>query len=102
MPILEVKNVSKIYTTRFGSARVQALSNRLAVTYLKNNRQFYLPYILTGMVSAMMFYIMRAIQGSRGIASMRGVGTVSIILTMGLVIVALCRFWRMKYSTIWR
>ena len=63
---------------------------RLAVTNLKNNRQFYLPYILTGMVSAMMFYIMRAIQGSRGIASMRGAGTVSIILTMGLVIVALC------------
>lgn len=27
MPILQVKNVSKIYTIRFGSARVQALSN---------------------------------------------------------------------------
>ncbi|MDE6917930.1 MAG: ABC transporter ATP-binding protein [Lachnospiraceae bacterium] len=27
MAILEVKNVSKIYTTRFGSAKVQALSN---------------------------------------------------------------------------
>ena len=27
MYILEVKNVSKIYTTRFGSTKVQALSN---------------------------------------------------------------------------
>ena len=27
MAILEVKNVSKIYSTRFGSAKVQALSN---------------------------------------------------------------------------
>lgn len=27
MSILEVKNISKIYTTRFGSAKVQALSN---------------------------------------------------------------------------
>lgn len=63
---------------------------RLAVTNLKNNRQFYLPYILAGMVTAMMFYIMRAIQGSDEIASMRGAETVSIMLTMGLVIVALC------------
>lgn len=63
---------------------------RLAVTNLKNNRQFYLPYILAGMVSAMMFYIMRAIQGSEAIASMRGSGTVYMMLTMGLVIVALC------------
>lgn len=63
---------------------------KLAVTNLKNNKQFYLPYILAGMVSAMMFYIMRAIQGSRGITAMRGSGTVSLVLTMGLVIVALC------------
>lgn len=63
---------------------------RLAVTNLKNNRQFYLPYLLAGMVSAMMFYIMRAIQGSRGIKSMRGAGTLSIVLTMGLVIVGIC------------
>lgn len=63
---------------------------RLAVTNLKNNRQFYLPYILAGIVSVMMFYIMRAIQGSTGIASMRGAGTLSIVLTMGLVIVGIC------------
>lgn len=63
---------------------------KLAVTNLKNNRQFYLPYILAGIVSAMMFYIMRAIQGSKAIAAMRGADTVYLILTMGLVIVALC------------
>lgn len=63
---------------------------RLAVTNLKNHRQFYLPYLLAGMVSVMMFYIMRAIQGSSAIASMRGAGTLSIVLTMGLVIVGIC------------
>ncbi len=63
---------------------------RLAVTNLKNNRQFYVPYILAGIVSVMMFYIMRTIQGSTGIASMRGAGTLSIVLTMGLVIVGIC------------
>jgi len=63
---------------------------RLAVTNLKNNRQFYLPYILAGIVCVMMFYIMRAIQGSAGITSMRGAGLLSIVLTMGLVIVGIC------------
>lgn len=63
---------------------------RLAVTNLKYNRQFYVPYILAGIVSVMMFYIMRTIQGSTGIASMRGAGTLSIVLTMGLVIVGIC------------
>ncbi len=63
---------------------------RLAVTNLKNTRQFYLPYILAGMASVMMFYIMRAVQGSTGIASMRGAGTLSIVLTMGLVVVGIC------------
>lgn len=63
---------------------------RLAVTNLKNNRQFYLPYILAGIVCVMMFYIMCAIQGSTGIASMRGAGLLSIVLTMGLVIVGIC------------
>lgn len=63
---------------------------RLAVTNLKNNRQFYLPYILAGMVSAMMFYIMRAIQGNDGLDSMRGAGTLRIVLFMGVVIVGAC------------
>lgn len=63
---------------------------RLAVTNLKNNKQFYLPYLLAGMMSAMMFYIMRAIQGNTGIASMRGAGMLSIVLTMGLVVVGIC------------
>lgn len=33
---------------------------------------------------------MRAVQGSTGIASMRGAGTLSIVLTMGLVVVGIC------------
>ncbi|MBD5522678.1 MAG: ABC transporter permease [Lachnospiraceae bacterium] len=63
---------------------------RLAVTNLKNNRQFYLPYILVGIVSAMMFYCMRAIKGNDGVKMMRGAGTVGIVLNMGVVIVGIC------------
>ena len=49
-----------------------------------------MPYILTGMVSAAMFYIMRAIQGNEGIDTMRGSATLGIVLTLGLVIVGIC------------
>lgn len=63
---------------------------RLAVTNLKNNKQFYLPYILAGIFSAMMFYIMRTIQGNDSLNSMRGAGTLKIILFMGVIIVGAC------------
>ncbi len=63
---------------------------RLAVTNLKNNGQFYVPYILAGMVSAMMFYIMRAVQGNDSINAMRGASVLHIVLFMGVVIVGAC------------
>ncbi|MDE7478453.1 MAG: ABC transporter permease [Lachnospiraceae bacterium] len=63
---------------------------RLAVINLKNNKQFYLPYILVGMISAMMFYIMRAIQGNDGINAMRGASVLKPVLFMGVVIVGAC------------
>ncbi len=63
---------------------------RLAVTNLKNNKQFYLPYILAGIFSAMMFYIMRTIQGNDSLDSMRGAGTLKIVLFMGVIIVGAC------------
>ncbi|MDE6220439.1 MAG: ABC transporter permease [Lachnospiraceae bacterium] len=63
---------------------------RLAVTNLKNNRQFYLPYLLAGIVSAMMFYIMRAVQGNDSISQMRGASVLRTVLFMGVVIVGAC------------
>lgn len=63
---------------------------KMAVTNLKNNRQFYAPYILTGIVSVAMFYIMRAIQENEGIDTMRGSATLQIVLTLGVVIVGIC------------
>ena len=63
---------------------------RLAVTNLKKNKQFYLPYLLAGMVSVMMFYIMRALQGSESIHTMRGASTLEIVFSMGIVIVGVC------------
>ena len=44
---------------------------KLAWSNLKNSRQFYLPYVIAGMLSAMMFYTMCAIQGNEGLSKMR-------------------------------
>lgn len=63
---------------------------KLAVTNLKNNRQFYLPYLLAGMVSGMMFYIMCAIRANDGIDAMRGSSALKMVLSMGIFIVGVC------------
>ena len=63
---------------------------KLAVTNLKNNRQFYLPYLLAGMVSGIMFYIMCAIRANDGIDAMRGSSALKMVLSMGIFIVGVC------------
>ena len=63
---------------------------RFAMTNLKSNRQFYIPYTLIGMISAMLFYSMRAIQGNEGISNMRGADALRWILTFGIVIIGIC------------
>lgn len=60
---------------------------RLAWSNLKNSRQFYLPYVIAGMLSAMMFYTMCAIQGNNGLSKMRGGSSVQIVLYFGVVVV---------------
>lgn len=40
---------------------------KLAVTNLKNNRKTYVPYIFTGVLTVMMFYIMDALSRGKGI-----------------------------------
>ncbi len=40
---------------------------KLAVTNLKNNRKTYVPYIFTGVLTVMMFYIIDALSKGEGI-----------------------------------
>ena len=40
---------------------------KLAVTNLKNNRKTYVPYIFTGVLTVMMFYLIDALSGGKGI-----------------------------------
>ena len=62
---------------------------KLAWSNLKNSRQFYLPYVIAGMLSAMMFYTMCAIQGNEGISQMRGGANVQMVLLFGIIVVGI-------------
>lgn len=71
---------------------------RLAATNMKNNRQLYLPYLLTGMLSAAMFYIMLAIQYDEGIRQMRGAGNLEAILIFGSYVIQIFVFVFLFYT----
>ena len=45
---------------------------KLAFTNMKNNSQFYLPYLLMGGLSVMMFYSMVAMWENESLANVRG------------------------------
>lgn len=61
---------------------------KLAAINIKNNRQFYLPYLLTGMMSVAMFYLMMAMHDNPGLSSLGGgADDIRLILAFGVIIV---------------
>lgn len=62
-----------------------SIYSRLAVTNLKNNRKTYFPYILTGVLTVMMFYIMDALAGSKSLG--RGTLTEVLHYAVGVIVV---------------
>lgn len=67
----------------------KGLYTRLAVTNMKNNRQFYLPYLLTGILTVAMYYIMCALNGNQGLDTMSGAENVKMILGLGTVVIGI-------------
>ena len=51
---------------------MKKIYGKLAVTNMKNNKQLYLPYLLTAMLSVVMFYTMVALRYNSGIRQIRG------------------------------
>ncbi len=67
----------------------KGLYGRLAVVNMRNNKQFYLPYLLTGILTVAMFYIMCALKGNKGLDQLPGTSEVKVILGMGTVIIGI-------------
>lgn len=67
----------------------RGLYKKLAFTNIKNNKQFYVPYLLTGIVTTAMFYIMCAISGNDGIQNMPGGHDIGLILNFGIGVIGI-------------
>lgn len=62
---------------------------RLALGNIRKNGRFYLPYLLTGMGTAAMFYIVLFLAGNRGVADMRGSSYLEALLFLGAAVVGI-------------
>ncbi len=62
---------------------------KLAFTNMKNNSQFYLPYLLMGGLSVMMFYSMVAMWENESLANVRGGADLKMILGMGSFVIGI-------------
>lgn len=67
----------------------KGLYTKLAITNIKNNRQFYFPYLLTGIITVAMFYIMCALESNPGIQSMPGAKDLGLILRLGIGVIGI-------------
>lgn len=59
---------------------------KLAFTNLKKNRKTYVPYLLTCVLTVMMFYVMNAISRNEGLKEMQGADNLKIILGWAVVV----------------
>ena len=71
---------------------------RLAGRSLRLNGKFYLPYLLSGMVTAAMFYDILFLNMNRGIYRMQGVNAVRGLLGFGAIVVAVFSFALLCYT----
>lgn len=62
---------------------------RLAKNNLKNNKSLYVPYMVAGMITVLMFYIMMFINNSAGLEKMRGAYYITTIMSFGVIVVGI-------------
>ena len=72
---------------------------QLALRSLRLNGKFYLPYLLSGMVSAAMLYDILFLNMNRGIYALKGVNAVQGLLGFGAIVVALFSFALLCYTS---
>lgn len=60
---------------------------KLALSNIRKNAKAYVPYMLTGIGTIMMFYIMHAISENDGLSKMRGGQSLEVMLSFGSVVI---------------
>ncbi len=62
---------------------------RLAVSNIRKNGKFYLPYLLTCIATVAMFYIMAFIASNPGLSQMQGANTITAMMGFGTVVIGI-------------
>ena len=71
---------------------------RLAKNNLKNNKSLYVPYMVAGMITVLMFYIMMFINNSAGLEKMRGAYYITTIMSFGVIVVGVFSYVYIFYT----
>ncbi|MDF2612187.1 MAG: hypothetical protein K0R92_3661, partial [Lachnospiraceae bacterium] len=71
---------------------------KLAAMNIKKNYQTYLPYILTGMGTIMMYYILHGLSVNKGLDALPGSGSLKTILELGTFVIAIFSFIFLFYT----
>ena len=71
---------------------------RLAKNNLKNNKSLYVPYMVAGMITVLMFYIMMFINNSAGLEKMRGAYYITTIMSFGVIVVGIFSYIYIFYT----
>ena len=71
---------------------------RLAADGIRKNKRLYFPYVLTGSVMVMMYYIITFLASSEMLEHMKGGGTLRTILPLGSVVIAVFSLIFLFYS----
>ena len=65
------------------------LYSKLACEGIRQNKRLYIPYILTGSLMVMMYYIVSYLSDSPTLMAMKGGSTLALILPLGSWVIAI-------------
>ena len=71
---------------------------KLGGTNIRNNRQLYLPYILSGIMTVAMFYLMMFINNNPGIDKIPGARNLKMIMELGVGVIAIFSYIFIFYT----
>lgn len=71
---------------------------KLAGTNIRNNKQLYLPYILSGIMTVAMFYLMLFINNNPGIDKIHGATNLKMIMALGVGVIAIFSYIFIFYT----
>ena len=71
---------------------------KLAKTNLSNNKPFYIPYIISSIITVAMLYMMSFLSDNKGLNKIMGADSLAIIFRLGVGIIVICSYRFLFYT----